>query len=95
MELGWNSGIGMAGSLYEGSVWVCVYACVVCFCVSACMLAHVSVLTVSVSDGRGATLALTLLHVGGSEAFGTVTGGLACIGETLHCPHLLAQPTLR
>uniref|UniRef100_A0A8C7DPP3 Uncharacterized protein n=1 Tax=Oncorhynchus kisutch TaxID=8019 RepID=A0A8C7DPP3_ONCKI len=51
--------------------------------------------SVNVGDGRGATLALTLLHVGGSEGLGTVTGGLACVGETLHCPLLLAQPTLR
>lgn len=54
-----------------------------------------SVLTVTVGDGHGVTLALTLLHGSGSEALGTLTGGLARVGETLHSPHLLAQPTLR
>lgn len=51
-------------------------------------------LTVSISNGRGITLALTLLHGAGSEGLWTLVRGLSSVRQTLHCPHLLAEAAL-
>lgn len=51
-------------------------------------------LTVTVRDGRGVTLALTLLHGGGSEGLSTLVRRLPSVGQTLDRPHLLSQTTL-
>lgn len=51
-------------------------------------------LTITVQDGRGVTLALTLLHGGGSEGLSTLVRRLPGVGQTLDCPHLLSQTTL-
>lgn len=51
-------------------------------------------LTVTVRDGRGVTLALTLLHGGGSEGLSALVRRLPGVGQTLDRPHLLSQTTL-
>lgn len=51
-------------------------------------------LTVAVGDGGGVTLALTLLHGGGSEGLCALIRRLPGVGQTLHRPHLLAQAAL-
>lgn len=51
-------------------------------------------LTVTVGDGRGVTLALTLLHGGWSEGLCAVVRRLPGVRQTLHRPHLLTQAAL-
>lgn len=51
-------------------------------------------LTVTVGNGRGVTLALTLLHHGRPEGLRTLVRWLPGVGQTLNRPHLLSQATL-
>lgn len=52
-------------------------------------------LTVTVGDWSGVTLALTLLHGGGSEGLWTLIWRLSSVRQTLHCSHLLPQAAMR
>lgn len=51
-------------------------------------------LTVTIRDGRSVTLALTLLHGGGSEGLCALMRRLSGVGQTLDRPHLLPQAAL-
>lgn len=52
-------------------------------------------LTVAIGYRGGITLALTLLHGGGSEGLCALVRQLPGVRQTLHRPHLLAQAALR
>lgn len=51
-------------------------------------------LTIAVGNGRGVTLALTLLHHGRPEGVQALVRRLPGVGQTLDCPHLLSQAAL-
>lgn len=59
------------------------------------MIDACSHLTVAIGDRGGVTLALTLLHGGGSEGLRAVVRRLPGVRQTLHRPHLLAEAALR